>query len=72
MIYLKNSIKRNLGISVSLLVLAASITACKQKPAATKPEENPNANPATLTVELFDRAKAGQPDLTNNYWTKYI
>ena len=26
----------------------------------------------TLSVEVFDRGKSGQPDLNNNYWTKYI
>jgi putative aldouronate transport system substrate-binding protein len=28
--------------------------------------------PAELTVEVFDRGVQGQPDLNNNFWTKYI
>jgi putative aldouronate transport system substrate-binding protein len=33
---------------------------------------NANQEHRTLTVEVFDRGKPGQPDLNNNYWTQYI
>ena len=73
MIYLKNRIKRNLALSVSIVLLAGSMAACKNsKPASTVEKENPNAKSTTLTVELFDRAKPGQAPLDNNYWTRYI
>lgn len=70
---MKNSIKKSLTVALSLAIMGSAMVGCKSEGSdGTKPEENPNATPTTLTVELFDRAKAGQPDLTNNYWTKYI
>lgn len=73
---MKNSIKKNAGLFLSLMLVPSMMTACSTSkssaPAANASQANPNAAPATLTVEVFDRGKPGQAPLDNNYFTKYV
>jgi len=71
-IYLNNRIKKCLGLSLSLLVLVSVMSGCNSKKSAVDESDKTTGPPTTLNVEVFDRAKAGQAPLDNNYWTKYV
>ena len=75
---MKVKILKSFFASVTAVALAASLAGCqntasngKQSGTAEKSSVNTKEH-RTLTVEVFDRGKPGQPDLNNNYWTKYI
>ena len=71
---------------LAALAIASTLAACQGKSssetAGGSPSGSSGASPSssasapqehrTLTVEVFDRGKPGQPDLNNNFWTKYI
>ena len=65
---------RILGIILAVLTVGGVLTGCQQNAPAKEGDSstNPNSPPATLTVEVFDRGKSGQPSLNDNLWTKYI
>ncbi|WP_425271722.1 extracellular solute-binding protein [Paenibacillus protaetiae] len=74
MISLKVKIQRSIFVSLVALTFASALAACQsnsssstQNGTAGTPKEH-----RTLTVEVFDRGKPGQPDLNNNFWTKYV
>ena len=50
-------------------MIGGLMAGCQKKQTDTQSKSGPTT---TLTVEVFDRGKSGQPDLNNNYWTKYI
>jgi putative aldouronate transport system substrate-binding protein len=65
---------RSFFASFTALALATTLVGCQSKASSSKQSgttENTTVH-RTLTVEVFDRGKPGQPDLNNNYWTKYI
>ncbi|WP_027085973.1 extracellular solute-binding protein [Cohnella panacarvi] len=72
-------------MALATLMIVSTLAACSSnganKSSDTEPASSTPGNTAsdsapkehrTLTVEVFDRGKPGQPDLNNNYWTKYI
>jgi putative aldouronate transport system substrate-binding protein len=62
--------KRILGAALAALTVCSTAAGCQKKQAdATAANSGPKV---TMTVEIFDRGKSGQPDLNNNYWTKYV
>jgi putative aldouronate transport system substrate-binding protein len=74
---LKAKAHKLISIPLAALTIASTLAACQsdssgaqsggQKDSATGAKEH-----RTLTVEVFDRGKPGQPDLNNNFWTRYI
>ena len=75
-------VKTQRSICVSLAVLMIALAGC-QSNSSSNTQNGPqgdaqsgtasaNKEHRTLTVEVFDRGKPGQPDLNNNYWTKYV
>lgn len=70
---MNNHIKNNLGLFLSVVLIAGMLGGCNtSKPTPTDSSSNPNENPVTLTVEVFNRGNPGQAPLDNNYWTKYV
>ncbi|WP_274469096.1 MULTISPECIES: extracellular solute-binding protein [unclassified Paenibacillus] len=75
---------RSICFSLAGLLIASTLSACTSNSSTgTSATSTASATQAaatagaskehrTLTVEVFDRGKPGQPDLNNNYWTKYI
>lgn len=65
---------KSICLSITVLTIASTLAGCKGKaPASTQSgTAGTTKEHRTLTVEVFDRGKPGQPDLNNNYWTKYI
>jgi putative aldouronate transport system substrate-binding protein len=59
---------RPISIVLAALMVTLAAAGCQKKKVVT----NANAVHQTLTVEVFDRGKPGQPDLNNNYWTQYV
>lgn len=61
--------------SVLALCMASSVlSGCGSNNSSQSTNDTADTGGAkrTLTVEVFDRGKAGQPSLTNNFWTRYI
>ncbi|MCS7461513.1 extracellular solute-binding protein [Paenibacillus doosanensis] len=79
---MKGQGKRSICVSLVALTFASALAACSSN--SSSGTQNGTAGTAagttadaskehrTLTVEVFDRGKPGQPDLNNNFWTKYI
>ncbi|MCM3689701.1 extracellular solute-binding protein [Neobacillus niacini] len=69
---------KSIFASFTALALATSLVGCQStassdKQSGTKEKTTDKTTEhRTLKVEVFDRGKPGQPDLNNNYWTKYI
>ncbi|NHN32641.1 extracellular solute-binding protein [Paenibacillus agricola] len=67
-------VKAQRSICVSLVALTITLAGCQSN--SSSGTQNGTAGTTkehrTLTVEVFDRGKPGQPDLNNNFWTKYI
>ncbi len=73
-----------ISIALSTLMIASTLAACSSNGANESSNVQPSSSTSdtasdstpkehrTLTVEVFDRGKPGQPDLNDNYWTKYI
>jgi putative aldouronate transport system substrate-binding protein len=62
--------KKILAFALALTTVSVMMVGCKK---AETPSDSGTSGPlATLTVEVFDRGKAGQAPLDNNYWTKWI
>ncbi|WP_438444196.1 extracellular solute-binding protein [Gorillibacterium sp. sgz5001074] len=67
-----------ISIALGTLMVVSTLAACSSSdaqtsnsPKSTESVSTPKEH-RTLTVEVFDRGKPGQPDLNNNYWTRYI
>lgn len=58
-------------VALVTLLIASTMSACSSKDKKTSSDSTAKEH-RILTVEVFDRGKPGQPDLNNNYWTKYI
>lgn len=59
-----------LGVVLAVSIAGGFSTGCKKNQAA---DVGSATGPATtISIEVFDRGKTGQPDLNNNYWTKWI
>lgn len=76
---MKKRIKRVLSLVMVAAVILGIITGCGNKQEDSQSTQSANSsdtevsgNPITLNVEVFDRGVSGQPDLNNNYWTKYV
>lgn len=75
MINLNKRIKTILSMLLSTMFMSSLFAGCKSTKSTLETDgtaNNPNSKPVTLNVEVFDRGTPGQPDLNNNYWTKYI
>lgn len=74
MVSLNRKKLKSICIFISALTLASALAGCKSKSTsgAQSGTTGDTKEHRTLTVEVFDRGKPGQPDLNNNYWTKYI
>jgi putative aldouronate transport system substrate-binding protein len=60
------------GMILAAAICSGGLSGCaKEEPAAGASPSN-SEPPRTLTVEVFDRGKSGQPPLDNNYWTRYV
>ncbi|WP_274652873.1 extracellular solute-binding protein [Paenibacillus humicola] len=71
-------------VSLVTLIIVSTLAACSSSGKNTSSDTQTSSNTQstgsdstpkehrTLTVEVFDRGKPGQPDLNNNYWTRYI
>lgn len=77
----KTGIKKISAVLCSTVLLAGVAAGCggndKESKETAAPEssnaaKSPSDPPAKLTVEVFDRGVQGQPDLNNNFWTKYV
>lgn len=62
--------KKILAFALALVTVAGMMAGCKKT--ETSSDSGTSGPPTTLTVEVFDRGKAGQAPLDNNYWTKWI
>ncbi|MBB6731937.1 extracellular solute-binding protein [Cohnella zeiphila] len=74
------------SILLVALTIASALAACQSKSSNGSASDTPGGTASgttndtasapkehrTLTVEVFDRGKPGQPDLNNNFWTKYV
>lgn len=72
---MKVKAQRSICVSLVALTIASALTACQSNTPSSATENGPaeaTKEHRTLTVEVFDRGKPGQPDLNNNFWTKYI
>lgn len=81
---MKAGARKFVSIGFATLMLASSLSACSSNGNNTSDNTKPSGSTQntasestskkhrTLTVEVFDRGKPGQPDLNNNYWTRYI
>ncbi|MBB6632882.1 extracellular solute-binding protein [Cohnella thailandensis] len=81
---MKAGARKFISIAFATLMLGSSLSACSSNGNQTSGNTEPSSSTQntasestskkhrTLTVEVFDRGKPGQPDLNNNYWTKYI
>ncbi|WP_284639457.1 extracellular solute-binding protein [Paenibacillus silviterrae] len=71
---MKSKAKRSIHVSLAALTLASTLAACTSNSPSGTPSGTAGSTKEhrTLTVEVFDRGKPGQPDLNNNFWTKYI
>lgn len=71
---------RSISFSLAALLFASTLSACTSNSSTGTSGTSSTQTAAagatkehrTLTVEVFDRGKPGQPDLNNNYWTRYI
>jgi ABC-type sugar transport system, periplasmic component len=75
---------RWLSTAITAIMIVSTLAACSSngsnkssdtQPSSSAPSTASDSTPKehrTLTVEVFDRGKPGQPDLNDNYWTKYI
>ncbi len=65
---------RSFFASLTTLALATALIGCQSNESSGNQSgtTEDTTEHRTLTVEVFDRGKPGQPDLNNNYWTKYI
>lgn len=72
--------RRLINVSLAALTIAATLAACQSNSSSGTQDSTAGTTSTaattkehrTLTVEVFDRGKPGQPDLNNNFWTKYI
>ncbi|WEG11101.1 extracellular solute-binding protein [Pullulanibacillus sp. KACC 23026] len=62
---------RSLFATFITLVLVLALAGCSST-AQSSGNQSSKTGHRTLNVEVFDRGQPGQPDLNNNYWTKYI
>nr|WP_280518469.1 extracellular solute-binding protein [Lederbergia wuyishanensis] len=58
------------ALALAALLVGCQSTASNDKQKSDKTEKTTEHR--TLTVEVFDRGQPGQPDLNDNYWTRYI
>jgi putative aldouronate transport system substrate-binding protein len=63
---------KSIFASFTALALATALVGCQSSESSGKQSGSKENGHRTLTVEVFDRGKPGQPDLNNNYWTKYV
>ncbi|WP_339225007.1 extracellular solute-binding protein [Paenibacillus sp. FSL H8-0332] len=77
----KTGIKKISAVLCSTVLLAGVAAGCGESgkesketaaPESSNAAKSPSDPPAKLTVEVFDRGVQGQPDLNNNFWTKYV
>lgn len=65
----RNAMKM-LGVILAVSMVGGFLSGCKKSGTATG--ESTTGAATTISIEVFDRGKTGQPDLNNNYWTKWI
>ncbi|HBM80468.1 MAG TPA: ABC transporter substrate-binding protein [Clostridiaceae bacterium] len=61
---------RSICVFLAVLIIVLSLSGCQNK--GSNSTTGTTKAHRTLSVEVFDRGKPGQPDLNNNFWTKYI
>ena len=69
---MSKSTRKILCAALALSMAGSLVTGCSNSNTSSTAAAGQTKSKATLTVEVFDRGKSGQPSLTDNFWTKYI